>query len=162
MAGHSRKFCLERLETRQLLSHLAAPAPDGASILAKPKPKTTSVVGTIAGSYSASQANTYASTVSNYDGEGSLPVLGLVQMKTTVPVTGGTTRHGTMTLTSAGGTLTLSVVVKRTGPFKLAVQHGTGQYAGWSGSGTVKVKLTQSGYSHSFTDENTFKLKLKT
>jgi hypothetical protein len=160
VAGHSRKSCLEMLESRQLLSRTVGLAPD-VSVFAKPEQKTMSVAGTIAGVYSVTLGTTFSSTVENFNGSGSLPILGPVQMKTTVSTSGGNTQHGTMTLTTGTGTLTLAVVVKRTGPFKLTVQNGTNAYAGWSGSGAVTVKLTESGYHHSFTDENAFKLKLK-
>jgi hypothetical protein len=162
MAGHSRKTCLEMLEGRQLMSHTVALVAADVSVLAKRKPKTISVVGTIVGTYSTSLGTSFSSTVDNYDGAGNLPVLGLIQMTTTVPTSGRPTQHGTMTLTSGAGTLTLAVVVQRKGPIKLMVQNGTNAYAGWSGSGTVQVMLTESGYRHSFTDENAFKLKLRT
>ena len=160
MASRARKFCLELLEGRQLLSHLIALAAGEVSILARAKPKTMSIGGTIAGTYGVS-ASTIPETA-NFDGSGNLPVLGLVQMRTTIPELTSPTEHGTMTLTTSAGTLTFGVVQKSRSPLKLTLKHGTNAYAGWSGSGTLTVKLTESGYRHLFTDENTFKLKLKT
>jgi hypothetical protein len=164
MATHSRKFTLETLERRQLLSHTAGFRPGDVSVFAKPKPKTIAVNGTISGTAGNDHDNSsnFNDVTTYFDGSGSLPVLGFVQMTSAVPSSAGSTARGTMTLATSAGTLNLKVIEKRTGPLDLTVQNGTGAYAGYSGSGTLKVVITDPGYRHSFTTNNTLKLKLKT
>ena len=161
MARHARKYCLEMLEKRRLLSQALLRPPNDVSVLANPKLNAVSVVGTIEGTYFVSFGGTSSSTVENYDGSGTLPVLGLVQLRTTIPALARFPRHGTMTLTTGEGTLTLAAVERQRGPLQLTVRNGTNVYAGWHGSGTVTVRSTISGYHRIFPDTNAFKLKLK-
>jgi hypothetical protein len=157
MANHSRKFHLEPLEERQLLSHSPALAPGDVSLV--DKPKSASAVGSIVGTW----------FVPDYwTGSGNLAVLGSVQFEMKIPQYGGYTAHrGTLTLTTSTGTLTFGVVEKGSlgphHPAELTVQGGTNAYAGWTGTGTVTPSLIPgpAHYSREFPDENSFKLKLK-
>jgi hypothetical protein len=152
------------LEGRLLLSQSFIRMPAEVSVLAKPKAKSISVTGTISGTTGLTFANTssYTDPVQYIDASGNLPFLGLVQMTTSVRDVGHRKNRGTMALTSSAGTLTLGVVEKTKGPLSLTVDNGTGAYAGYSGSGTLKVVITDPGYRHIFTTNNTLKLKLKT
>jgi hypothetical protein len=151
MASRSRKLHLETLEGRQLLSHIVALAAGDVSIFAKPRLKTTSVVGKIPGTWYVPD---------NWIGSGNLTGLGTVQMAMKIPHYGGySTKHGTMTLSSGTGTLTFAVVEKCLSPMKLTVENGTNSYKGWSGNGTFTWIGTPPG--RQLPTENTFKLKLK-
>jgi hypothetical protein len=123
-----------------------------------------SVGGTIAGTtgFDHNNAANFNDVTAFFDGSGTLRPLGMVQMTTTIPNSVRSTQHGTMTLVASEGTINFKVVEKRSGPLELTVQNGTGAYAGYSGSGTLKVAITDPGYRHIFTTTNTFKLKLKT
>lgn len=84
-------------------------------------------------------------------------------MTTAIPPGGYPREHGTMTLATSQGTLTLKIVTNPKSPAKLTVQGGTNAHAGYSGSGTVALVVTGSDVGlRIFKDTNTFKLKLKT
>jgi hypothetical protein len=153
MMSRSRKFRLEALEGRQLPSGMGAAPPGEVSAFVKPdrKPQTMSIVGTIGGTYTPSSGR--------FDGSGNLTVLDDVQMLATIK---SPSRPGTMTLTTDAGVLNFTVTRKINSPtIKATLKKGTGAYARWTGSGTVFVFVIQIGYSRSFTDTNTFNLKLK-
>jgi hypothetical protein len=154
MANRLRKFCLESLEGRQLLSHMVAlPAGDVSTFVALSQ-KTMSVVGSIAAEIIPPD---------HWGGSGKLPGLGLVQMAINIPehVDQGAA-HSAMTLSTSKGKLTFAIVEKVAGPMKLTLQKGTKSFAGWNGGGTVTSTLDQLLRNHEPTYEMLFQLKLKT
>ena len=162
MRHHPRKLGLKALEGRRLLSSSAGLRPTALSLV--DRAKSLSVKGVIGGTtgFDHNNSSNFNDVTAFFDGSGTLPILGLVQMTTTIPNTGRLTQHGMMALVASEGTINFKVLQKRSGPLDLTVQNGTGAYAGYSGSGTVKVVITDPGYRHIFTTTNAFKLKLKT
>jgi hypothetical protein len=162
MKYHRRTLSFDALEGRRLLSSAAGLRPTDVSQLARVK--SLSVKGTIGGTtgFDHNDPANFNDVTAFFDGSGTLPRLGVVQMTTTIPNSPRLTQHGTMVLVVSEGTINFKVVEKRSGPLQLTVQNGTGAFAGYSGSGTLKVKITDPGYRHIFTTTNAFKLNLKT
>ena len=154
MANRLRRFCLEPLEGRQLLSHMVALPGGDVSTFAALSQKTMSVVGSIAAGIIPPD---------HWGGSGKLPGLGLVQMAMNIPehVDQGAA-HSTMTLSTSKGRLTFAVVEKVAGPMKLTRQQGTKSFAGWNGGGTVSATLDELLRNPEPTYEMSFELKLKT
>jgi hypothetical protein len=109
MANRSRKIRPELLEGRRLLSFPGVVHPGYVSILSKTMSKKESVVGTIPGSLFLAPGPS-ATFLNVIVGTGTLPVLGAVQMGTTLAADGPMVHHGAMTLTTSEGTLTFAAV----------------------------------------------------
>ena len=113
------KSCLEVLERRQLLSHLAVTPTDDLAELARRGSKTTVVVGSVGGHL---VAPLY------YAGSGVLPVLGAVQFENFDSLLTGKRRNGLpVGPETSAGTLNFKVVRKDgRDPLELTLENGTG------------------------------------
>jgi len=155
---------LEPMESRELLAVAPFVGPLPAPTPAVVFPAIAPITGSIAGHYVETTSGPTTSVA--LSGTGPLTPLGAVTLSGTVsnPGTGAT---GTLTLSSASGKVTLSLVPYITGPFRPIGQPGpaipeayvytvtsaTGAYSGLSGRGEVALSL---GTTSSGTDTITF------
>jgi uncharacterized delta-60 repeat protein len=138
----------------------AAPIAPTVRLSALAKAGPIHLVGSIAGAESMAPTHPLSFVVA---GSGVLGMLGDVQMRLDLPVGVGTAPT-TLTLTSSAGMLTFAArsVSPGSSRYVLTLIKGTGNYSGWTGSGSVTVKLTgPNRYAHAHATKSSFDLTLR-
>ena len=149
---------LEPMESRELLAAAPfvgpLPAPSPTLTPAVVFPAIAPITGSIAGHYA--ETTSGATTSVALSGSGTLTPLGAVSLSGTVTNPGtGTGATGTITLSSASGKVTLSLVPYITGPYRpvgdpgpaipeayvYTVTSATGAYSGITGRGKVSLGI---------------------
>jgi len=143
---------LEAMESKALLSAVAASAPGAAAIVATPH--TLVLNGTLSGRYSAHQSNPDAGKTYDLSGSGRVLPLrhtGVAGNLRTVGFIANRHAEGTLSLSDSQGTVTIRLVgPPQSGPtglpprFHFTITGGTGRYQGVKGQGTAALTLVPS------------------